>query len=124
MRWWSVDEELNHFLETVLCTVKTNPYGTKTGILTENSETDGKSEDYEPDILSVKRLDLVLFVLPTNYRVAGFIKRGSEWPHSLLDLYVHPLVSETHSIQRSTGGVLEQSFGIGEPLRVWNPDPV
>ena len=73
-----VDEELNHFLETVLCTVKTNPYGTKTGILTENSETDGKSKDYGPDILSVKRLDPVLFVLPTNYRVAGFIKRGSE----------------------------------------------
>ena len=46
--------------------------------MTENSETDGKSKDYEPDILSVKRLDLVLFVLPTNYRVAGFIKRGSE----------------------------------------------
>ena len=63
-----VDEELNHFLETVLCTVKNLNTKLKKNRLTNSARrlgsglrtvTDGNGKVDEPDILSVKRLDLV-----------------------------------------------------------------
>ena len=36
---------------------------------------------------------------------------------------LHPSFSDG-TVEPGGGGVLDQYLGMGEPLRVWNPDPV